>query len=75
MSKKEHIQIVDCPRDAIQGIDKFIPTERKVAYINQLANSRLIDFIDFGSFVSPKAVPQMEDTAILVDSIDKKKVN
>lgn len=72
MSKKESIQIVDCPRDAIQGIDKFIPTDRKLLYINQLAASGLLDFIDFGSFVSPKAVPQMEDTALLVDRIDKK---
>lgn len=66
-----NIQLTDCPRDAIQGIGHMIPTEKKVAYINQLIKSRLFDCIDFGSFVSPKAVPQMSDTAKVLEGIQK----
>lgn len=72
MSKLEKVQLVDCPRDAIQGIKEFIPTAKKIAYINQLAASGYFEFIDFGSFVSPKAVPQMEDTGALLAGIEKK---
>lgn len=72
MSKREKVQLVDCPRDAIQGIKNFIPTAQKIAYINQLVASEFFDFIDFGSFVSAKAVPQMADTAAVLDGIDKK---
>ena len=56
------IQVVECPRDAMQGIAEFIPTELKAEYINRLLK---VGFhtIDFGSFVSPKAIPQMRDTA------------
>ncbi|MBE8712941.1 hydroxymethylglutaryl-CoA lyase [Sphingobacterium hungaricum] len=71
MSNKKEIELVDCPRDAIQGISHFISTERKVDYINQLIESNLLDCIDFGSFVSPKAVPQMQDTALVIDRLDK----
>lgn len=56
------MKIIECPRDAIQGLHQFIPTEKKIAYINQLLASNLFDTIDFGSFVSPKAIPQMADT-------------
>jgi hydroxymethylglutaryl-CoA lyase len=56
------MKIIECPRDAIQGLNHFIPTEKKIAYINQLLASNLFDTIDFGSFVSPKAIPQMADT-------------
>ena len=56
------MKIIECPRDAIQGLHHFIPTEKKIAYINQLLASSLFDTIDFGSFVSPKAIPQMADT-------------
>lgn len=56
------MKIIECPRDAIQGLHHFIPTEKKIAYINQLLASNLFDTIDFGSFVSPKAIPQMADT-------------
>jgi len=56
------MKIIECPRDAIQGLHQYIPTEKKIAYINQLLASNLFDTIDFGSFVSPKAIPQMADT-------------
>jgi hydroxymethylglutaryl-CoA lyase len=55
------IKLVECPRDAMQGWKKFIPTEKKVEYINSLLKVGF-DTIDFGSFVSPKAIPQMADT-------------
>lgn len=71
MSEKETVQLVECPRDAIQGIQSIMATEKKIAYINQLMRSNLFDCIDFGSFVSPKAVPQMEDTAQVLDGIVK----
>jgi hydroxymethylglutaryl-CoA lyase len=56
------IKITECPRDAMQGLHEFIPTEKKINYINQLLQVGF-DTIDFGSFVSPKAIPQMRDTA------------
>jgi hydroxymethylglutaryl-CoA lyase len=55
------IKLVECPRDAMQGWQHFIPTEKKIAYINHLLQAGF-DTIDFGSFVSPKAIPQMADT-------------
>lgn len=68
---KEHINIIECPRDAMQGIKQFIPTEMKIRYINSLIS---VGFhtIDFGSFVSPKAIPQMKDTSLVIDGIDTK---
>jgi len=57
-----HIKLVECPRDAMQGWSEFIPTEKKIAYINTLLKAGF-DTIDFGSFVSAKAIPQMADTA------------
>lgn len=56
------IRITECPRDAMQGIKDFIPTEEKVEYLNALLQVGF-ETIDFGSFVSPKAIPQMQDTA------------
>lgn len=56
------MKIIECPRDAMQGLHDFIPTEQKAAYINQLLKVGF-DTIDFGSFVSPKAIPQLKDTA------------
>jgi len=56
------IKIIECPRDAMQGIHEFIPTAQKIKYINSLLKVGF-DTIDFGSFVSPKAIPQMKDTA------------
>ena len=62
MNAAPSIQLIECPRDAMQGWKKFIPTDKKIAYINSLLQ---VGFhtIDFGSFVSPKAIPQMADTA------------
>lgn len=55
------VKLIECPRDAMQGWAHFIPTEKKTAYINALLQVGF-DTIDFGSFVSPKAIPQMADT-------------
>jgi hydroxymethylglutaryl-CoA lyase len=68
----EAIKIIECPRDAMQGIKAFIPTERKVAYIQSLLRVGF-DTIDFGSFVSPKAIPQMQDTAEVLARLDLSK--
>lgn len=63
------MKIIECPRDAMQGIHEFIPTEKKVAYINSLLKVGF-DTIDFGSFVSAKAIPQMRDTAQVLEQLD-----
>ena len=65
----EEIKIIECPRDAMQGIKTFIPTEQKVAYIQSILRVGF-DTIDFGSFVSPKAIPQMQDTAKVLAQLD-----
>ena len=63
------MKIIECPRDAMQGIKKFIPTSKKIAYINQLLK---VGFhtIDVGSFVSKKAIPQLKDTAEVLAGLD-----
>tara|TARA_R110002049_G_scaffold2229_3_gene16268 strand:+ start:21839 stop:22702 length:864 start_codon:yes stop_codon:yes gene_type:complete len=63
------VKIIECPRDAMQGIKTFIPTEKKVKYIQSLLNCGF-DTIDFGSFVSPRAIPQMVDTAEVLSQLD-----
>lgn len=63
------VKIIECPRDAMQGIKTFIPTQKKVAYIQSLLRVGF-DTIDFGSFVSPKAIPQMQDTAEVLAQLD-----
>jgi hydroxymethylglutaryl-CoA lyase len=63
------IKIIECPRDAMQGIKDFIPTEKKVQYIQSLLRVGF-DTIDFGSFVSAKAIPQMIDTAEVLSRLD-----
>lgn len=63
------VKIIECPRDAMQGIKMFIPTERKVQYIQALLRVGF-DTIDFGSFVSPKAIPQMADTSEVLSQLD-----
>jgi hydroxymethylglutaryl-CoA lyase len=63
------LKIIECPRDAMQGIHTFIPTASKIAYINQLLGCGF-DTIDFGSFVSPKAIPQMRDTAEVLNGLN-----
>ena len=62
-------KIVECPRDAMQGIKEWIPTEDKVAYLNKLLQVGF-DTLDCGSFVSPKAIPQMKDTAEVLRQLD-----
>lgn len=62
-------KLIECPRDAMQGLHDFIPTEIKAEYINILLNVGF-DTIDFGSFVSPKAIPQLKDTADVLDKLD-----
>lgn len=67
------VKIIECPRDAMQGIKShFIATEKKVLYINSLLKVGF-DTIDFGSFVSPKAIPQMRDTAAVLSKLDRSK--
>ena len=63
------VKIIECPRDAMQGIKDFIPTEKKVQYLQALLRCGF-DTIDFGSFVSPKAIPQMVDTAEVLSKLD-----
>ncbi|MGE8293203.1 MAG: hydroxymethylglutaryl-CoA lyase [Sphingobacterium sp.] len=68
---KDQVVLVDCPRDAIQGLHNFIATDKKVKHINTLIESGLFDVIDFGSFVSPKAVPQLADTKEVLNGVLK----
>lgn len=63
------IKLTECPRDAMQGLHDFVPTDVKAAYINLLLQCGF-DTIDFGSFVSPKAIPQMQDTAAVLDKLN-----
>ncbi|MEC8274140.1 MAG: hydroxymethylglutaryl-CoA lyase [Bacteroidota bacterium] len=63
------MKIIECPRDAMQGIKDFIPTAQKVAYLNSLLKVGF-DTLDFGSFVSPKAIPQMRDTSDVLSQLD-----
>ncbi len=63
------LKLIECPRDAMQGIKDFIPTELKIKYINQLLNVGF-DTIDFGSFVSAKAIPQLQDTSAVLNGLD-----
>ncbi len=65
----QQVKIIECPRDAMQGIRDWIPTEQKVKYIQSLLRCGF-DTIDFGSFVSPKAIPQMQDTAEVLSKLD-----
>ena len=65
----QKIKIIECPRDAMQGIKAFIPTEIKAQYIQALLRVGF-DTIDFGSFVSPKAIPQMQDTVEVLSRLD-----
>ena len=65
----QRVKIIECPRDAMQGIKDWIPTEEKIQYIQSLLRCGF-DTIDFGSFVSPKAIPQMQDTAAVLAGLD-----
>ncbi|MCF8429250.1 MAG: hydroxymethylglutaryl-CoA lyase [Bacteroidia bacterium] len=68
------IKIIECPRDAMQGLHNFIPTQTKIDYINQLLKVGF-DTIDFGSFVSPKAIPQMADTKEVLAGLNLAQTN
>ena len=63
------MKLIECPRDAMQGIHDFIPTQVKAEYINKLLKVGF-DTIDFGSFVSPKAIPQLQDTVQVLEKLD-----
>jgi hydroxymethylglutaryl-CoA lyase len=63
------VKLIECPRDAMQGWQNFIPTEKKIEYINSLLQVGF-DTIDFGSFVSPKAIPQMVDTKTVISNLE-----
>lgn len=63
--------LTECPRDAMQGWGEFIPTSQKIDYINALMEVGF-DMLDCGSFVSPKAIPQMADTKEVISEINKK---
>jgi hydroxymethylglutaryl-CoA lyase len=63
------LKLIECPRDAMQGIAEFIPTEKKIAYLNTLIQAGF-HTLDFGSFVSPKAIPQMADTAEVLGGLN-----
>jgi hydroxymethylglutaryl-CoA lyase len=68
------MKLIECPRDAMQGLVEFISTDNKVRYINQLLKVGF-DTIDFGSFVSPKAIPQMRDTTDVLANLSWEKSN
>ena len=63
------LKLIECPRDAMQGWRTFIPAEEKISYLNQLLKVGF-DTIDFGSFVSEKAIPQMRDTKQVIQQLD-----
>jgi len=70
----EKVKIIECPRDAMQGIKEMIPTDLKVQYLQSLLRCGF-DTIDFGSFVSPKAIPQLVDTAEVLSKLDLSKTD
>jgi len=65
----DKVKIIECPRDAMQSIKTFIPTNTKLSYLQTVVDVGF-DVVDIGSFVSPKAIPQLSDTSIIIDSID-----
>ena len=74
LNKQEAIKIIECPRDAMQGWQHFIATEDKIRYLNSLLKVGF-DTIDFGSFVSPKAIPQMRDTKEVIPYLNLSDTN
>src|ERR1700744_4717716 len=66
---ESHIKLVECPRDAMQGWDRPIPTAEKITYLNALLRVGF-DVLDFGSFVSAKAIPQLADTKEVIPQLD-----
>jgi hydroxymethylglutaryl-CoA lyase len=69
MPAQNRVRITECPRDAMQGIEEFIPTSTKINYLNRLLKVGF-DTLDFGSFVSPKAIPQLSDTKEVLESLN-----
>jgi hydroxymethylglutaryl-CoA lyase len=65
----DKVKLIECPRDAMQGLQAFIPTELKIEYLNALLEVGF-DTLDFGSFVSPKAIPQLADTALVLSRLN-----
>ena len=63
------VKIIECPRDAMQSIKTFVPTNIKLRYLQKVVDVGF-DVVDIGSFVSSKAIPQLSDTSIIIDSID-----
>lgn len=74
MVNRSNIKLIECPRDAMQGWAHFIPTDQKIKYLNELLAVGF-DTLDFGSFVSPKAIPQMADTAKVIPQLDLSRTN
>jgi hydroxymethylglutaryl-CoA lyase len=72
MMNQHLVKLIECPRDAMQGWKTFIPTKKKIEYLNSLLKVGF-DTIDFGSFVSPKAIPQMADTPEVLRNLDNEK--
>lgn len=70
----KRVELIECPRDAMQGLKGFIPTSQKINYINALLKVGF-DVIDFGSFVSPKAIPQLKDTTEVIKGLDLSDTN
>ena len=68
------VKVVECPRDAMQGIKTWIPTNEKINYVQSLLNVGF-DVLDVGSFVSPRSIPQMKDSREVLESIDLKSTN
>lgn len=66
---RDQIKIIETPRDGMQGINSFIPTQKKIGYINLLLKCGF-DTVEVGSFVSPIAIPQMKDTAEVLEKLD-----
>jgi len=64
----DRITLVECPRDAMQGLGEFVPTSLKISYLQKLIDAN-IDVLDFGSFVSPQAIPQMRDTPQVLEQL------
>ncbi len=69
LTPRRFAHLTECPRDAMQGIKNFIPTKQKIAYLNLLLKVGF-DVLDFGSFVSPKAIPQMADTSQIINQLE-----
>ena len=74
MSSTQKIRLTECPRDAMQGMKSFVPTENKIKYLNNLLKVGF-DIMDFGSFVSPKAIPQLKDTVEVLRNLDLANTN